>query len=1045
MHKVGFLVFFVSLYVYITSCARHVVGGDAADIVTSAYSWSVAHPPGYPLQSMLAHFVIHYLPESVGSVLASLPFPVVRDPTKEVRGDTVSFRAGITSSIEAAIANTLIYHLCARISHHRAAAVIAVSLFGLSPTIWKYSSSPEVFALNHLVCAGLLCSGYYVFSSLAEARRESRRVDKQMRREREKKRESDEGGHGSDAGMREKKEVIAASSMFGHYLTIASLASVGGALFTGMGLANQHTSVVFSIVIAFAMVWEWLKCVRTSPTFLRAAVWKRLVLAVIGSVMAVALCLSSYLYFISASANVREATSHMSHLVHNAEDIETMSKSRSYFGHIPPTCTLENGTVSSACVRDYARKHQAVLDNMSWGNHSTLDDILHHFFRRDYGTFQLVNSGQVTEINEKRYEVIAERYSLHSLFTPPSPSSAEGGPSSPLLPQFLVELLPDSVKEMIENNKNVTIMSFLQAGDMSSHFLHTLKVEYGILGCFFIVLGLLVFVISCSTFGGSEGVKEVDKSEKWGEDDKKEETVKGGEEKEKGGKVESGKEGLRRRQGRGQRDDKGEAEKNTKASHSNASSENRRKEEENKEAEREVEQEEESQTRRRRGMSTSVVDHLRWRLSHLHALPSIFASVLVYLLVFLTRANLPVVDHNGQPIYLYRDVVLRFWLQPMLALAPFIAVGVSVMFEMFDIIQLISDIRNNVQYKVNTFRDHRHRHTLVKVVKAALAAIIFALCFSTSYKYGDQATNHHAEKWGKALLAHLPPKSVLIAHGDLACFTLRYLTVVERFRDDVIVIEQELIGYEWMTERLRQAYDGYTHLPAGKLLVGWYRTHRDEQEGFILSELVRSLLFDQFHVFMMGVREDAKDPLFDHSFDMRPFGMVEAVFDEEIKPAPSVSDWYHLTAATLPSFDHSQSSHTSWKSWEYLAVTQAYSAIVQRAAFALTSSSGRDPALLRHVIHDLDEWFSNERGMVACPEEGTIAAAHKNMGIAIDRLRSISGELTADEDARLCHRMLGHFEEFVGLSARINSAEAEEVEAVVEATKCPPLPRPDVD
>lgn len=48
-------VFAVAFAVFLRTCARTVTGEDAGELITAAATGGVAHPPGYPLWTMLAH------------------------------------------------------------------------------------------------------------------------------------------------------------------------------------------------------------------------------------------------------------------------------------------------------------------------------------------------------------------------------------------------------------------------------------------------------------------------------------------------------------------------------------------------------------------------------------------------------------------------------------------------------------------------------------------------------------------------------------------------------------------------------------------------------------------------------------------------------------------------------------------------------------------------------------------------------------------------------------------------------------------------------
>lgn len=51
--KHQWLIFVSTLIIYSSTCYRTIPGGDSSEIITSAYELGVAHPPGYPLITIL--------------------------------------------------------------------------------------------------------------------------------------------------------------------------------------------------------------------------------------------------------------------------------------------------------------------------------------------------------------------------------------------------------------------------------------------------------------------------------------------------------------------------------------------------------------------------------------------------------------------------------------------------------------------------------------------------------------------------------------------------------------------------------------------------------------------------------------------------------------------------------------------------------------------------------------------------------------------------------------------------------------------------------
>src|SRR3989338_662013 len=65
LKKLIVIIFFLIIaLIYLHNLTRDIYSGDIGDLVTAAYVGGVAHPPGYPLFSLL------------GFILSHLPFPL---------------------------------------------------------------------------------------------------------------------------------------------------------------------------------------------------------------------------------------------------------------------------------------------------------------------------------------------------------------------------------------------------------------------------------------------------------------------------------------------------------------------------------------------------------------------------------------------------------------------------------------------------------------------------------------------------------------------------------------------------------------------------------------------------------------------------------------------------------------------------------------------------------------------------------------------------------------------------------------------------------
>ena len=113
-----FFLFFQSVSIY---------GGDAGDLVTAAYVGGIAHPPGYPLYSLL------------GFIASHIPF------------GTVAWRVGLLSSTAAAGTLYMVYLIMNRLTRSRLISFISGALLASNYLLWLYGVVPEVFALHLLL------------------------------------------------------------------------------------------------------------------------------------------------------------------------------------------------------------------------------------------------------------------------------------------------------------------------------------------------------------------------------------------------------------------------------------------------------------------------------------------------------------------------------------------------------------------------------------------------------------------------------------------------------------------------------------------------------------------------------------------------------------------------------------------------------------------------------------------------------------------------------------------------------------------------------
>ncbi len=131
----------IAFLIYALTVEHTVPTGDSGELIATAYVLGVAHPPGYPLWTMLAH-------------IASL-----------APGGSVALRVNLMSGLLDAIAVGIVFLTIHRLATYAgaawrwlpyAAAATGSLLLAFSSLFWAYSVVAEVFALNNLFAALLL-------------------------------------------------------------------------------------------------------------------------------------------------------------------------------------------------------------------------------------------------------------------------------------------------------------------------------------------------------------------------------------------------------------------------------------------------------------------------------------------------------------------------------------------------------------------------------------------------------------------------------------------------------------------------------------------------------------------------------------------------------------------------------------------------------------------------------------------------------------------------------------------------------------------------
>ncbi len=282
--SVGFIIFAV----YSLTISPSIAGGDSGEIVAEGCHLGTAHPPGYPLMTLLVYGLAK-LPSSMMTGVVDVLREITKSPILQ---DTVAFRVNMfcasCTSLAAIYMGSIIQALTPMIEGENAdnavssfsvlpGIVIGMFMFAFSPLIWQYAITAEVFALNNFLSAYML---WLV-------------VDFSKRRQ------------------------------------IST--AIYGAFICGIALCNQHTIILFEAPLIL-----WMIFLLRHKLMASYALFGKISLAFIIGVIP--------------------------------------------YAYLPIAATISPKAGS-------------------WGHVTTIQGFLHHFLRKDYGTFQLFsgNGGKKTE------------------------------------------------------------------------------------------------------------------------------------------------------------------------------------------------------------------------------------------------------------------------------------------------------------------------------------------------------------------------------------------------------------------------------------------------------------------------------------------------------------------------------------------------------------------------------------------------------------------------------------------------------------------------
>ncbi len=125
---ITFFIFVFTFVIYFFGISQSVFGGDGGDIILAAWFGGVAHPPGYPLNTMLGYLFTH------------LPI-----------GGSVAYRADILAAFLQSANVLVIFLIVKKLTKRTLIALCASLVLAFNPLFWLYAHTVEVFQLKVLL------------------------------------------------------------------------------------------------------------------------------------------------------------------------------------------------------------------------------------------------------------------------------------------------------------------------------------------------------------------------------------------------------------------------------------------------------------------------------------------------------------------------------------------------------------------------------------------------------------------------------------------------------------------------------------------------------------------------------------------------------------------------------------------------------------------------------------------------------------------------------------------------------------------------------
>lgn len=284
----------------------------------------------------------------------------------------------------------------------------------------------------------------------------------------------------------------------------------------------------------------------------------------------------------------------------------------------------------------------------------------------------------------------------------------------------------------------------------------------------------------------------------------------------------------------------------------------------------------------------AVKFHRQWQRKQVMAFSWLVFAFFFYVVIFHYLSNITqYLDPENDLGPMYFEIVLRFWLLPHLILCMIIALGVSALAGRLP-----------------------HAQKLSPILYVSATLLLFAGQALVHYKMEDQSDKAFVYQQGKDTLDALPQDALVFISGDTLTNSIRYLQYGEGYRQDVIVINRQMLKRNWYKRTLNANFPAVT-IPGDSF--GY--------DGFHFHNLFDAN-FSKFPIYMSHVKEtdayEMQDVKWKEQYQTYPGIHVELL----TRSGPIMSESYKVDVKEhLPNIEDlsSRKPYSPEGSWEVIS------------------------------------------------------------------------------------------------------------------------------